>query len=283
MVGAPPRSRRYVCAVSDQGVLPRLDQRARDALEAVGRRRHFGAGQVLFCEGDDGRDVFILVPGIVKVVTTAASGNQVILDLVSAGSVLGELSAIDGQPRSTSVEAVTPIEVLVLRIEDFHRFLERQPRAATELLGVVAARLRMASQRQLGFGSSDALTRLCRCILVMIERFGGRGESPSVSLPIAQQDLAKLTGLSREAVIKGLRRLRDLGWIEARGRSVVLRDLSAVETQARSETAASARCGSFVTNSASTLNPAEQPVDAAPVPCRWKSSKQGQRSATVPY
>jgi CRP-like cAMP-binding protein len=220
--------------MSDKGFLTRLDQPARDALEAVGRRHHFGAGQVLFCEGDDGRDVFVLVNGIVKVVTTSASGNQVILDLASAGSVLGELSAIDGQPRSASVEAVTPIEVLVLRIEEFHNFLERQPRAAAELLSVVAARLRMASQRQLEFGSSDALTRLCRCILVMIDRFGGRDESPSVSLPIAQQDLAKLTGLSREAVVKGLRRLRELEWIETSGRSVVVLDLPAVETRARS-------------------------------------------------
>jgi CRP/FNR family cyclic AMP-dependent transcriptional regulator len=229
-----PVPRSYVGAVSDQGFLTRLDQPARDALEAVSGRHHFGAGHVLFCEGDIGRDVFILVQGIVKVVTTSASGNQVILDLVSAGSVLGELSAIDGQPRSASVEAVTAIEVFVVRIEDFRNFLECQPRSAAELLGVVAARLRMASQRQLEFGSSDALTRLCRCILVMIERFGARDESPSVSLPITQPDVAKLTGLSREAVVKGLRRLRELGWIETSGRIVVVRDLPAVETQARS-------------------------------------------------
>ncbi len=223
------------CTVSeDQGFLTRLDQPARDALEAVGRHLHLGAGQVLFWEGADGGDVFILIEGIVKVVTTAASGSQVILDLVCAGSVLGELSAIDGQPRSASVEAVSPIEVLALRIQDFHSFLEHQPRAAVELLGVVAARLRTASQRQLEFGSSDALTRLCRSVLVMIDRFGAQDDSPSVNLPITQQELANLTGMSREAVVKGLRRLRELGWIETSGRSVVVRDRHAVASQARS-------------------------------------------------
>ena len=188
----------------------------------------------MFCEGDDGRDVYILVEGMVKVVTTSASGHQVILDLVTAGSVLGELSAIDGQPRSASAEAVTPIQVLVLRIEEFRAYLQHHPRAALELLGVVAARLRMSSQRQLEFGTSDALTRLCRCVLVMIDRFGDRDRAPSVGLPLAQQDLAKLTGLSREAVVKGLRRLRDLGWVETSGRILVVRDLAAVEARARS-------------------------------------------------
>ncbi len=144
--------------------LARLQENERRALEAAGRHRRFSTGgQVLFSEGDDGRDVFIVLEGVVKLVTTAASGQQVILDLESAGSLLGELSAIDGQPRSASAEAVTPIDVLVLRIEDFRNFLECQPRAAAELLGVVAARLRGSSQRQLEVGSSDALTRLCRC------------------------------------------------------------------------------------------------------------------------
>ena len=214
--------------------LARLQEDERLALEAAGHRRRFSAGQVLFSEGDDGRDVFIVLDGVVKLVTTAASGQQVILDLESAGSLLGELSAIDGQPRSASAEAVTPIDVLVLRIEDFRNFLESQPRAATELLGVVAARLRGSSQRQLEFGSSDALTRLCRCLLVMIDRFGDQEDDSSVHLPIAQHDLAKLTGLSREAVVKGLRRLRDLGWVETSGRTFAIRDLQAVRDRAQS-------------------------------------------------
>ncbi len=220
--------------MSDQVFLTRLDPPVRDDLEGVGSRRRFGATQVLFYEGDEGRDVFIVVKGVVKVVTTSASGNQVILDLVTAGSLLGELSAIDGQARSASAEAVTPVEVLVLSIEAFRGFLDRQPKAATHLLAAVAARLRQASQRQLEFGSSDALTRLCRCLLVMVDRFGNEDRAPSVSLPISQQDLAKLAGVSREAVVKGLRRLRELGWIETKGRSIAILDLHAVEGRALS-------------------------------------------------
>ena len=218
----------------NQDFLGRLERSEIDALETVGRHRCFGAGQVLFSEGDDGRDVYILSEGIVKVSITSSSGHQVILDLVTSGSVLGELSAIDGQPRSATVETLTSIDVLVLRIQDFRAFLEQQPRAAAALLGVVAARLRTSSQRQLEFGASDALTRLCRCILVMIDRFGGGRDNLSVSLPIAQQDLARLTGLSREAIVKGLRRMREQGWIETSGRVLHVRDLDAVESRAKS-------------------------------------------------
>jgi CRP-like cAMP-binding protein len=219
--------------VADRGFLTRLEPAERDALERVGRHRCYGAGQILFLEGDEGRDVFLLCGGLVKVVATSVSGRQVILDLVPAGAVLGELSAIDGQPRSASIEALTSIDVLVVPVEDFRAFLQTQPRVATELLEVEAARLRASSQRQLEFGASDAMTRLCRCLLVMIERFGASDDEPSVSLPITQQDMAALTGLSREAVVKGLHRLRELGWVEASGRTILIRDLVAVEERAR--------------------------------------------------
>jgi CRP/FNR family transcriptional regulator, cyclic AMP receptor protein len=223
---------RYRRPVADQVFLARLRPSERDALEAVARHRQFGTGQTLFFEGDEGGDVHVLVDGLVKVVMTAASGRQVILGLESAGSILGELSAIDGQPRSASAEAVTPVDVMVLRVEGFRSFLAEQPRVATELLEVVVARLRRTSERQLEFGAGDALARLCSCLLLMIGRFGDRDDVPSVSLPIAQQELADLTGLSREAVVKGLRRLRQLGWVEATGRTIVIRDFPAVEARA---------------------------------------------------
>ena len=226
-----------VSLVPDRSFLARLTPDERRALEAGGRHRQFRVGQMLFCEGDHGHDVYVVLEGIIKVVTTAPSGQQVILDLQTSGSLLGELSAIDGQPRSASAEALTSIEVLVLPIDDFRHFLQCQPRAATELLEVVAARLRASSRRQLEFGSSDALTRLCRCLLAMVDRFGQIGDRdarPKVQLPLGQQDLAKLTGLSREAVVKGLRRLRELEWIETQGRTIAILNLAEVEARATS-------------------------------------------------
>jgi CRP-like cAMP-binding protein len=215
--------------VRDDDFLARLAEPQRAALEALGRRRDFGAGDVLFHEDDDGTDVQFVVSGLVKVLSRAVSGREVILDVVESGAVLGELSAIDQCPRSASAVALTDVGTLVVPIDSFLAFLDEHAGAATLLLKVVAARLRRSSERQLEFGTSDALTRLCGCILSMVDRYGG---SQEVALPIAQQDVAALTGLSREAVVKGLRALRDLGWIEARGRHVVILDEDSLRNRA---------------------------------------------------
>jgi len=95
--------------VNDEGFLASLTEAERTALEAIGRRRDFPAGQILFTEGDDGHEVFVLLGGQVKVVTTAPSGRDVILDVMDQDSLLGELSAIDGNPRSATAIALTPV------------------------------------------------------------------------------------------------------------------------------------------------------------------------------
>ena len=208
-----------------------LNNDARDALECSGRRRQFGAGQVLFSEGDDGHDVIVLLAGAVKIVTTSASGREVILDVMEDNELLGELSAIDGEPRSATAVALTPVDVLVIPAEPFHDFLEGHGAAATELLRLVARRLRRSSQRQLEFGTSDALSRICACVLRMLDSKQQQG-NPEVTMLLAQHELASLTGLSREAVVKGLRALRQLGWIDLQGRTLHVLDEEALRQRA---------------------------------------------------
>jgi CRP-like cAMP-binding protein len=219
--------------VNDEGFLASLTEAERAALERTGRRREFPAGQILFTEGDDGHEVFVLLGGQVKVVTTAPSGRDVILDVMDEDALLGELSAIDGHPRSATAIALTPVTVLAVPTDDFLGFLEEHGPAATSLLRIVAARLRRSSQRQLEFGTSDALGRLCTCLLTMLDRYGTGDDAPRrVTMPLAQHEIAAMTGLSREAVVKGLRALRSLDWIDTQAREVVILDEEAMRSRA---------------------------------------------------
>jgi CRP-like cAMP-binding protein len=219
--------------VSAATFLERLTPSERGDLESYGRTRTLRKGAVLFHEGDDAHDVVVLLSGQVKVARGAVNGRDVILRVFDTGEVLGELSAVDGAPRSATAIALTGVDALIVPMSAFNAFLERQPRVANELLRTVVERLRDSSQRQLEFGTADALTRLCRCLVDMADRYGvddttGR----SVRLPLAQHELAALAGLSREAVVKGLQSLRALGWIHATGRSINLIDEESLRARA---------------------------------------------------
>jgi CRP-like cAMP-binding protein len=203
------------------------------ALEALGRRRSFPTGQVLFSEADEGREVLVLLEGHVKVTSMASSGREVILDVMDENALLGELSAVDGEARSATAVALTPVSVLVIPIKQFQEFLEGNGHAAMGLLRVIAARLRRSSQRQLEFGTSDALGRLSGCLLTLAERYGtDEGGVRRVTIPVAQHEIAAMTGLSREAVVKGLRALRSLGWIDMKARDLLILDEPSLRTRA---------------------------------------------------
>jgi CRP/FNR family cyclic AMP-dependent transcriptional regulator len=211
--------------------LSRIDPDAAAELTALGRRRAFARGVPLFLEGDDAHDVFVLVAGHVKIVLTSAAGREVVLAVMGAGDLLGELSAIDGEPRSAAAVALDPVTVSVIRLDDFRAFLDRTPGVSAELLRVVVGRLRGASRRQLEFGSIDALGRVCARLLEMGARTESSASADAQPLAVSQADIAAWCGLSREAVVKAMRALRTLGWIETRGRTVIVLDAFALRAR----------------------------------------------------
>lgn len=218
--------------------LDRLGPRAAD-LVALGARRRYTAGATLFVAGDVAHEVLVVVSGAVKIIVGSAEGEEVVLDVFEAGALLGELSAIDGKPRSATVVALGPVEVLAVAASAFNEFLDRHPAAMRILLTEVVDRLRVRVRHQLEFGTGDALGRICARLADLADRQHGDGKGAPgregglvVRSPVNQSELAAWTGLSREAVVKGLRVLRQLGWIDSRGRTIVIFDLDRIRGRA---------------------------------------------------
>ena len=155
------------------------------------------SGEVLFREGDDAYEVLVVLSGIVRIWVASASGRVVILDVLDAGSVLGELSAVDGAARSAHASALSDGELFVVPTASFRSLLEAHPRLSLEVLRVVTARLRGASRRQLEFSAGDALGHLCRAIVQLADRYAPKSDGVrEVVLPMGQGDLAAWGGLS---------------------------------------------------------------------------------------
>jgi CRP/FNR family cyclic AMP-dependent transcriptional regulator len=217
------------------GFLGRLPKADAEALIALSRRRAYRTGDTLFREGDDGTALVLLLEGIVKISMVSTGGREVALEVRGAGEIVGELSAIDGLPRSATATALAPVTVVSIRHSEFQSFLAAHPVVSSELLKLLASRVRTASRRQLEFGATDALARICARLLELAAI--GEGAPPSqpidVQVPMTQSDLAAWLGLSREAVVKALKSLRELGWIEVNGRTFTLIDVPALRARAR--------------------------------------------------
>jgi CRP/FNR family cyclic AMP-dependent transcriptional regulator len=202
-----------------------LSPAAREQLLALGTSKLYRARATLFHQGEPSRHVVVIESGWVKVTCTSPHGYEALLAIRSAGDVLGELSAIDGQPRLATVQAIDEVRARVITVERLHAYLAQSPETALSLLRHLASRLREADSRRAQYGASDGASRLAALLLELAERSGEpTDQGLLIGLPLSQREMAASIGVSREVVARSLRILRSRGIVTTAGRrTVVLR------------------------------------------------------------
>jgi CRP-like cAMP-binding protein len=211
--------------------LPPPDQAA---LLAAGATRQFLRGRALMHQGQAADEVLLLRTGQVKVYTTTASGREVVLAIRGPGELLGELAALDAQPRSASVMALEDGNALVLTAAAFRGFLAGHPAAAMAMLGMLTRRLRDADTKRTGFASQTTLGRVAERLLELADRFGvTEDRCVLIELRLSQEELAGWTGASLESVGRALATMRSLHWIETRRREIRIFDVEALRRAAQ--------------------------------------------------
>ena len=212
-------------AVSSPPILDVIEPATAERLMSRGSRRTFARGSWLFHEGDPAERVWIVTEGIVKVQKVSEAGRVTVMGFRERGCILGELSALDGDPMSAGATALVETQAVVITRAHFLDTVSSSPDLAMALLDQTNRRLRQTSRLMHDIATADAVTRVAnRLIDLTAETITDDGLPTTVDLPVSQQDLAEWSGLSREAVVRALRVLRDAGAIETGRRSVVILD-----------------------------------------------------------
>ena len=194
--------------------------------------RRFPRGDALFHQGDDPGMVLIIHSGRIKVSVVTPDGHDVMLGYLQPGTVLGDLAALDGEPRSTTAIAIDAVEAMGIPMLTFRTLLEERPGIMRALALIAAQRLRLADRQRVEFAAYDVLGRVARRIDELAESGTETAEGIEIDAGLSQEDLAAWTAASREAVSKALGAMRTLGWIETRRRVIVVLDRGALRRHA---------------------------------------------------
>jgi CRP/FNR family transcriptional regulator, cyclic AMP receptor protein len=157
--------------------------------------------QVLFDAGDAGDGCYRIDDGLLKVTMLSPSGNERILCFLGPSAVVGELSMIDGLPRSASVMAVRPAALSFLSRAAFETFAKKHPELYEYLVMLLAARLR---ETDAAIAAGSFLPNKGRLACTLLELAGDFGEDVGdgrtvIRQKIGQSDLAAMTGIARES------------------------------------------------------------------------------------
>ena len=183
--------------------------------------RRIPRGQSVVHAGDRSDFVYFVLTGSLKVVVSDEDGREVILSILGQGELFGEMGIFGEQPRSASVLAVTPADLVMIAKHDFRRIMQDNFEVAWRIMGNLAERLRNADRKIESLALMDVYGRVARLLLEMSEDVNG---DAVVVRKITKQDIAKMIGASREMVSRVMKDLSTQGLIEETDRGIVLRD-----------------------------------------------------------
>lgn len=187
-------------------------------------RRSFKKGEVVVRADEAGDTFCLIVEGRAKVQTVSINGKEIILSTLGPGEFFGEMAILEGEPRSASVVAAEPLELLMLAKEDFLELLEQSFSVSRALLTALSSRLRRASGRIESLATLDVFGRLARFLIDSAERDGVEQDDGFIAIERpTHQDIASTIGTSRETVSRLMHDLIDRGVATEEGRTIYLR------------------------------------------------------------
>lgn len=187
---------------TNQGLLTSLPEHFLASLFSRTTTVRLKPDEVLFLAGDAGDGCYRIEDGLLKVTMVSRAGSERILAFLGRGAIVGELSLIDGLPRSASVVSVRPAQLTFLSRAAFEEFADKHPEIYRSLLTLIAARLR-ETDATVAAGSFLPLRGRVACTLLeLAQNFGqdvGAGRIV-IRQKIGQSDLAAMAGIARENV-----------------------------------------------------------------------------------
>lgn len=193
------------------------------------REQKFAKGAMIVSEGDPGDALFVVRSGEVKVLLIGEDGREVILNVLGVGDHFGELSLIDGRPRSAHVVSTLASSLLVLRRADFRRQVDQSPAVAWGLMIELSRRLRQADGT---IGSLVLLDVPGRVAKVLLEH-ATPGEPATLVKQLTHQTIAHMIGASRETVSRAMAEFQEKGLITVQRRQVTIVNRTSLEARSR--------------------------------------------------
>ncbi|MBN2283069.1 MAG: Crp/Fnr family transcriptional regulator [Deltaproteobacteria bacterium] len=213
-----------------------LDPEDCTRLAASFRRRSLKKGEVLFRKGDEGSTLYIIQEGLVKIVLTSETGDEIAPAILTEGDVFGEMALLDGLPRSADAVALEQTELMALSRSDFLDFLKNNEQAIQAVFSSISMRLRRTDDLLEDASFLTISTRLARRLLELAENHGRTDETGNaviIDLRLTQRDLASMVGATRESVNKELRILRERGAVEMEENLIKIVDMERLRRRAR--------------------------------------------------
>lgn len=209
-----------------------LDEPELAFLTARLSQKKFGAGELIFGEGEPCLGLYVVESGNVRIFKSSAGGREQVLSIDGPGSSVAEIPVFDRGTYPASAQAISDVTLLFFSKQDFRALCLQHPEVPLKVLRVVGGRLRrlVAIIEELSFAT--VRHRLVALLVRLAKSTGSRdGTQISFILPVNNNELAAQIGTVRELVSRNMSRLQSEGLLEIDGRTVRVPNLKKLEAE----------------------------------------------------
>lgn len=184
-------------------------------LSDVAIERRFGAGEVIFFEGEGAGEaaLHIVESGVVRIYKVSMEGREQVLRLMHAGDSFADVPAFDGGPYPANAAALEPSTVVVVPRRPLMDLMREHPEIALEALSAIGSRLRHLTVLVEDLSLRRVMSRVAR----LLQRYNGNAN-------LSQAQMASMVGTGREMVNRSLNTLADRDIIEMHGSRITVLD-----------------------------------------------------------
>jgi CRP/FNR family cyclic AMP-dependent transcriptional regulator len=186
---------------------------------------HYAKGQEILAYKDESRDVFFIVSGQVRATIYSVTGREVTFRDLGAGEIFGNLSAVDGKPRASSVIALADTIALSMPSPAFRGLLANDSAICLSIVQELTGLVRLLSNRVFEFSTLGVRNRIHAELLRLARKNMETKKLATISPSPKHVDIASRVSTHREAVTKELNQLVHDGLIQRRGRTLVINDV----------------------------------------------------------
>jgi CRP/FNR family transcriptional regulator, cyclic AMP receptor protein len=202
----------------------------RTVLFARVRIRNFASGETIFLKGAPGDNMMALLSGSVRISVASADGRAIVLAILHAGEVFGEIALLDGKERTADATAISACSLAILDRREILSFLERYPAASFYIIAVLCDRLRKTDEQLAEVALLQMPVRLGKVLLrIMASDPHAKPEQKTYRIKLSQRELGNIVGSARESINKCLRSWQSEGIITIEGGRVTIVDRRSLE------------------------------------------------------
>jgi len=200
-----------------------LEQEKINKLNNLVKQKEFKKGELIYLEGEIGKNIYIIESGLVKLYRSNEAGNQYILRLLKEGDFFGELVLFKKEKLSSSAEAVSDCTICFLPKDKLEDLIKSSPELSYKILSAITSRLNKTETKLQSLALEDAKEKTMRLLLELAKESGiNKKDGVLVNLPLSRDGLANLIGTTQETLSRKLSELQQENVISIQGQKKIL-------------------------------------------------------------